>query len=175
METTDVGIGSMGEGDIPDSGDFYAPGDARIPKVLGAGKRKKKKRPFKRSFKEWVNEAHFVDNAAGWVYVHRDGSFHEVTHTHMSTLTKIFPEIVKELKKTIKNFSLAENYDDLVEYSEEFIENRNIWFLLADLDANIIYVRPHGNKRPGIAVMRNIRDFAIENGFDRVIIDNAYI
>lgn len=50
METADVGIGSMGEEDIPDSGDFYAPGDARVPKVLG-----KKKKPLKRiTFKEWI-------------------------------------------------------------------------------------------------------------------------
>jgi hypothetical protein len=47
METSDVGIGTSGTGDTPDTGDFYAKGDARIPKVLGG----KKKVP---TFKRWL-------------------------------------------------------------------------------------------------------------------------
>lgn len=56
METSDVGIGTNGSENVPDSGDFYAPGDARIPKVLG--KKKKKKIP---TFKRWLKESNDYD------------------------------------------------------------------------------------------------------------------
>ena len=51
METGDVGIGSTGDSNTPDHGDFYAKGDARIPKVLG--KKKRKKMP---TFKRWLSK-----------------------------------------------------------------------------------------------------------------------
>lgn len=50
MDTSDVGIGTLGDGNTPDTGDFYAPGDVRIPKVLGG--KKKGKIP---TFKRWLN------------------------------------------------------------------------------------------------------------------------
>lgn len=53
MDTADIGIGSSGEAPLPDSGDFYAPGDARIPKVLG-GKKKRKKLP---TFINWLKRS----------------------------------------------------------------------------------------------------------------------
>jgi|TARA_R110000787_G_scaffold336_8_gene1225 hypothetical protein len=52
METGDVGIGTSGTEDTPDEGDFYAKGDARVPKVIG--KKKKKKIP---TFKRWLKES----------------------------------------------------------------------------------------------------------------------
>lgn len=48
MDTDSANIGSMGSENIPDSGDFYAQGDSRIPKILG--KIKKRKLP---RFKKW--------------------------------------------------------------------------------------------------------------------------
>lgn len=170
METADTGIGSLETGDTPDTGDFYAPGDARIPKVLGS-KRKKK---IKRSFMEWVREAYFIDNANGYVYIHRDGSFNPVTDSHTDTMVKLFPEILETMKEKIKDFHITDDYESLVDYISEFIHLKNIWFLVGDISNGILYVRPHGLRVPGNAVMRNIRDFSIENGFDKVKIDNAY-
>ena len=52
METGDVGIGSMGDGETPDDGDFYAPGDARVPKVLGKTLRRKQRKTKKSKCKK---------------------------------------------------------------------------------------------------------------------------
>lgn len=51
MDTGSAGIGSQGSASTPDTGDFYATGDARVPKVLG----KKKKKKISR-FKQWLKK-----------------------------------------------------------------------------------------------------------------------
>jgi hypothetical protein len=44
ITTSSAGVGST-QPSVEASGDFYAPGDARIPKVLGAKKKKGEKVP----------------------------------------------------------------------------------------------------------------------------------
>lgn len=51
IDTGSAGIGSMGDGDTPDDGDFYAPDDARVPKVLGKTLRRKPCKPKKKKGK----------------------------------------------------------------------------------------------------------------------------
>lgn len=125
---------------------------------------------------------YFINSAKPFLLL-QDGKLLSVKDTdHLSAVVEYYDELYDDIMIQFQstfgeklNFS---EYSDVEYYNEcikDFMKENNIFPVIVDLNDKRVYVRPVLGKKPSTKQLKDLKDWAIENGFDSDIkIDTVF-